>query len=307
MPIALAPGGTMLPKNALSSLLFATMLLGSASPLLAKTTLPIKLPPSYASPNVGAPVELVETTPDATINWSQGTLTVKGQGIPSDRGTLVYRRALSERAALADAYRRMLQATQTVRVDTNSRIRDLAVADDVLLRHLSNYVKNSTIKETNYWPDGSTEIVLVAPLWGAKGLAALIAKNPIPDASASADATASGIVIATGPVDVSDHLSSVIVDARHLGAQPALFPTLRDDSGKAIAPALTQPLFKFQYWQDSAEAAPLAGFNPLKTVAIRTQGPLRADPVLSIRDSQIVKKALSDQKLGPQTPLLILE
>ena len=49
-----------------------------------------------------------------------------------------------------------------------------------------------------------------------------------------------------------------------------------------------------------------AGLNPLRLSAVRTQGPLRADLVLTPADSQALKDALLNKKVADEAAIIVV-
>lgn len=313
--------------NAVRPLLALALVAVAALPALpaiaAPAAPPVKKPTPIPSPggNASGPTELVEDTEGMKINWTTGRLTVAGIGVPGDRGSLSFKRTLSARAALADAYRRLASALDVVRVDSNTRVKDLAVTDDSLRTRLNEFVKSAKVLETNYWPDGSAEIVLGADLKGMSSLQSLIAgagkpatpaspaasASPEPAATPAPSATPNATPtkeIVTAPVPLKATFSSLIVDARGLGAQPALIPNLRDVDGKVIDLGASKHAVK--YLDEGAELDPAAGLNPLKLKVNRTQGMLRADLLLTPEASNALKAALRDEKVDATAAVLIV-
>jgi hypothetical protein len=298
----------MLAPTPVRTLLAAALVAGTlAMPAFAAPAPPVTKPTPYPSTNTTAsPVELVEDVEGLKINWTTGRMTISGVGVPGDRGNMTYRRALSSRAAVADAYRRFAGALELVRVDANTRVKDLAVVDDSLRTRLSDFVKGAKVLETNYWPDGSAEVVLGADLKGATSLAGLIAKSAAP-ASAAPSAVPSpepSKEIVTEPVPIRANHSSLIIEAKGLGAQPAIVPNLRDSDGKIIE--LTSGRRTVKYLRDGAFLDPAAGLNPLRLSAVRTQGPLRADLVLTPADSKALKDALLNKKVADEAAIIVV-
>ena len=286
-----------------------TLLAGACVGALALPAMaapPVVKPTPYpsAGSNASAPVELVEETDGLTINWSTGRITITGIGVPGDRGAMSFRKALSSRSATADAYRRFSGALDLVRVDANTRVKDLAVVDDALRTRLSDFVKSAKVLETNYWPDGSAEVVLGADLRGDASLAALIARQG--EAQPAAEAAPTTKEVVTEPVAVRATYSSLIIEAKGLGAQPAMLPNVRDHEGKIVDLSAGGKRRTVKYLRDGAFLDPAAGLNPLKVKATRTQGVLRADLVLSPADSQALKSALLDQKVGEGAPVIVV-
>jgi hypothetical protein len=279
--------------------------LATGTAALAVESAPAKQPTPYPSAWSGAPpVELVEELEDGvTINWTTGRLTVNGLGPPGDRGSTAYKRTLSARLARQDAYRRLAAALPLLRVDANTRLKDLSLLDPGLRERLQQRLKAVEVLETNHWPDGSTELVLGLSMRGTAGLEALV--GPEPDATASGSQVSEDVPASSSTASVSNLLatySALIVDARGLGAQPALLPGLRDKDDKSIALKLRA----IKYLREGADTDALAGVNPLQVRAQRTQGALRSDLVLGPEASERVKLALRDQKLGPALALIVV-
>jgi hypothetical protein len=286
-------------------------------PMPAQSAGAVKKPSPYAAGSDGATATapfIEDLESGAKLNWQDGRLSVSGVGTPGDRGPVSYRRQLAERSAIADAYHRLSSSLELVRVDTNTHLKDLAIIDDALRVRLSDYVKGAKVLETNYWPDGSAEVVLSVALRGDRSLAALAAgentKGVAPDADASAPATPQpsgkpAKQIVTSPVPLHAGYSSIIVDAHGLGALPALLPNLRDSDGKVIDLGLEGAKVIIKYVTEGAELEPAAGLNPLTVRAVRTQGVLKADFVLSPDASDALKQALQDKKLVARTPVVV--
>lgn len=279
----------------------------------ARSAGPVKKPSPFASTSPAtAAAAFIEDMDGAKVNWDEGRLAVSGIGTPGDRGPVSYRRKLAERAAVADAYRRLSSALELVRVDTNTHVKDLAVSDDALRQRLNDYVKSAKVLETNYWPDGTAEVVLDVPLRGDRSLAALAAggspepATPAPSATPTPAASASpSKEIVTSPVPMHAGYSSLIVDAHGVGAQAALLPQLRDHGGKVIDLGNANGRELIKFFKEGAELDASAGLNPLFVRAVRTQGPLKADFVLSPDASDKLKAALKDKKISADVPLLI--
>lgn len=300
-------------RLAVISLVVAASFLGAGP---ARSAAPVKKPSPYATPNATAAAPFTEDLEGAKLNWGAGRLDVSGQGAPGDRGPVSYRRKLAERAAIADAYRRLSSTLELIRVDTNTRVKDLAVTDDALRTRLNDYVKSAKVLETNFWPDGTAEVVLDVQLRGEASLAALVAGttsasappdgSPAPSPSPTATPTpVPSKEIVTSPVPIHAGYSAVVVDAHGLGAEPALLPNVRDHGGKLIDLDTDAPRAIIKYFKEGAELDNAAGLNPLVVRAVHTQGPLKADLVLSSEASETLKDALKDKKLVAGTPLLV--
>lgn len=296
------------------ALLATALLAGFAlpAPAAAPASKPVTKPSPYtaSTSNASQAEQFVEDLDGAKLNWSDGRLAVSGIGTPGDRGPVSYRRKLGERAAVADAYRRLAATIDLVRVDANQRVKDLAVTDDALRAKLNDFVKSAKVLETNFWPDGTAEVVLYVPMRGDRSLVALASGTTAdltpasPEPSAVPSAKPSKEVV-TSPVPIKANYTAVIVDAHGLGAQPALMPQVRDNSGKVIELGLDAAKATVKYVKDGAELDPAAGINPINVRAVRTQGALKADLVLNPDSADALKAALKDKKLAGNAAILV--
>ncbi|MEB3285259.1 MAG: hypothetical protein VKN33_08240 [Candidatus Sericytochromatia bacterium] len=292
--------------------LFATCLtlclLSTSTAAWAADSAPAKQPTPYPSAWSGEqPVELIETVEEGvTINWTTSHLLVSGVGAPGDRGSTAYKRTLSSRLAKQDAYRRLASAIPLLRVDANTRVKDLSLLNPALRDRLQQQLKTAEVLETNSWPDGSTELVLRLSLRGTDGLQSLIGSEPPQEDAQATDANTDETTDTTLPRTTAQRLlatySALIIDARGLGAQPSLLPGIRDKDEKVVD--FTPHATKFL--REGADTDTLAGVNPLLVRAQRTEGALRADFVLNPEASERVKTALRDRKLGPSAALIVV-
>ena len=124
---------------------------------------------------------------------------------------------------------------------------------------------------------------------------------------------------ATGPqgaasaADVFDHDGLIELRAHSVGddttngvgAAPALMPNVRDHGGKVIDLDTDAARTLVKYLKDGAELDEAAGLNPLVVRAVKTQGPLKADLVLSPDAGETLKAALKDKKVTAGVPVLV--
>lgn len=285
--------------------LIATLLAALAAPLPALAAAPSPGPKPSASPSA-PPGDLVENVDQATIDWTTGTLSVSGIGLPSDRGAIAFKRKLSIRAATADAYRRLDAAIQGLRVDAGSRFRDLAVGDAALAARLTDFVKRAKVAETNTWPDHSAEVVLSVPLRGAGGVSSLLMAAPPPSPSPTAPPSAAPAAVpGAKPADALKR-GALVVDARGLGAQPALTPRLRDPENRVIELASALDGVPVRYVRGDGEGDPALALRPLKIKAQRVSGSLFADLILDRAGTEALQDALRKGELGAETRYVIL-
>ncbi|HEY9766328.1 MAG TPA: hypothetical protein V6C82_08175 [Chroococcales cyanobacterium] len=244
------------------SALFLSLLVMGAMPASAKIEKKVPSPKPSLSPAIVNP-ELIERIEGAEVNWTKGMIKATGVGIAPERGALSQRRALARRDAYQDAYQSLSDSLEPIRVNGDSALRDLLVGDEGLKLHLNELVRDAEIGDARLLPDGSVEVALSLPLYGASGLAGT-ALPPQPSVATASCA-----------------FTGVVVDGRGCGAQPALLPALKGPDGKVLfpngfAPAVFQngPV-KYFHSPDAAKAA--MGKNPLVLKVRLSGGATRAD------------------------------
>jgi len=102
------------------------------------------------------------------INWSTGVIEAVGIGAPPERFYgKPQARPMAMRAAQVDAYRKLVEVANGVRVDSTTTVRDYAVESDVIRTQIEGLVRGARIVKTEYLSDGTVEVTVRMPLSGA--------------------------------------------------------------------------------------------------------------------------------------------
>jgi hypothetical protein len=166
-------------------------------------------------------------------------------------------------------------------------------------QRLDALVAKAEVIETRYLPRGAVESTIQLPLFGP--LTTLLWPDiPVPTDPA-------------GPVGDMVH-TGVIIDARGLAVQPALFPQLFDEAGRTVyAPAsvraeLAQQRGYIVYAPtfDSPQIAPRVGNNPLVLRARRVADRNRVDMILQQADVLQLQRSPALQSLLSQCRVVIV-
>jgi len=105
------------------------------------------------------------------LNWTAGTITVKGTGAAPERGSAAQRRLLAGRAAVVDGYRQLAEIVNGVRVDSETVVKDFVVESDVIRTQVTATIKGARQGEPRQLSDGSVEVEMQLPLYGNGSLA----------------------------------------------------------------------------------------------------------------------------------------
>ncbi len=251
-----------------------------------------------------AQAAFLDEVPGGTINWTDGLITVTGTGVMPETGSVAQKRMMGYRAAIADAYRKLAEAVDGVRVDAETTIKNYATESDVVRTQVSGLIKGAQAGKAVYKQDGSVEVTLTLDLHGKnRSVASIVvpaqlsaAEPPAAAAPAVPPPAPHPVVSASGkpapamPIPVTEDYTGVIIDAKGLKAEPAMSPTLFDESGTELylagIPANPDEVVErgiASYAKSVDEAKTLTsrvGKKPLVIKAKAVRGPLRADLVL---------------------------
>jgi len=203
-----------------------------------------------------------------SINWSTGVIEAVGIGAPPERFYgKPQARPMAMRAAQVDAYRKLLEVTSGVRVNSTTLVRDYAVESDVIRTQVEGLVRGARIVKTEYLSDGTVEVTVNMLMSGASsGLTqaiyprmsgfggfpatppamypatppAMYPATPPAGYPATPAVPATPVVPATPGVQEpaatvpSAVYTGLVVDARGIQARPAMSPKILDENGEEV-------------------------------------------------------------------------
>lgn len=238
------------------------------------------------------------------INWKKGVITVIGEGAPSlKEENPAKRRLMAKRAAMVDGYRKLAEAIAGVHVTSQTTVKNFETEEDEVRSEVSGLIKGAQILEENVTSDGGYEVRLEVPLYGESSLAATIFESSLLPYRKNAPVSSSNQAASQPSPETEEgekEVSGVIVDARQLGAQPAMAPTLVDEQGQEIYMAslpiqaddlVAQGAAGFVRSLDEAKQLPRVGAHPIVVRAKRVKGPFHADFVLGAEAAKQLRDA----------------
>jgi len=91
------------------------------------------------------------------INWVGGFVSAIGNGAFAKSGNMAQARPMAKRAAVADAYRNLLETIKGVKIDSATTVENFSVTQDVIKTQIDGVVKGARIFKEAYepQPDGS--------------------------------------------------------------------------------------------------------------------------------------------------------
>jgi hypothetical protein len=272
-------------------------------------------PGVYAQQGAGGAEYVQGVGTAGNVNWSTGTLTAVGIGAPPERFYgKPQARPMAMRAAQVDAYRKLLEVANGVRVDATTMVRDYAVESDVVRTQVEGIVRGATIVKTEYLSDGTVEVTVSMPLSGAgSSLSQAVyprlmesagfpqappsgypAVQPIPQipaapAPGTPPATPAGGEVFTG----------LVIDARGIQARPAMSPKIVDENGEEVYGsmhvdreyAVQQGMSGYARDLTAAQSNARVTNNPLTVKGIKADGPGKSNIVISTADANQLRAA----------------
>ncbi|MBW2720748.1 MAG: LPP20 family lipoprotein [Deltaproteobacteria bacterium] len=234
---------------------------------------------------VWAQGEVVQQFDQGSINWSTGKVVAVGIGAPPSKpANMAQARAMARRAAITVARRNLLEISQGVQVDSMTLVKDFTVRSDIIRTSVQGVVRNAQVIDTAYMSDGSVEVTMVMSL-GGEFANVILPPPPV------------GTVFPLPPpgteMPASQVYTGMVIDARGLGARPAMAPKIVDESGKEIyGSAMVNREFAVQqgmvgYAKDlsAAQVNSRVTDRPVTIKALRTSGAAKVDVVISDSDA----------------------
>lgn len=273
--------------------------------------------------------------PIGQVDWSAQVVMAEGSGVPPAATTAAQGRLMACRAAEVEARRNLLELVQGVQITSETTVANYVTQSDVIKTQIQGMVQATTI-DKQLLGDGTCTVTVRLGLHETKGkpsvAATIIPAMPAPAAPtpvvpavtpaappptpppppAPPKATVQEEVAKTEPGGPT--YTGVVIDARGLGARPAMSPKLVDEGG--------DPLYGSAYVsRDYAIEHGMAGYsknleaatrntrvtdNPLVLKASAASGAAKADLVLPKAEALRLRTAGQSQSFLAQARVMIV-
>ena len=113
--------------------------------------------------------EVIEPVGNGVINWTKGIILAKGSGAPpKEARNIAQARLLTERAALTEARRNLLEVLKGVRVDASTVVENFMVKSDQIRLQAEGFIQGSAEVRAlrKYLSDGAIEVTVAVDLAG---------------------------------------------------------------------------------------------------------------------------------------------
>ncbi|MDD5534086.1 MAG: hypothetical protein PHC52_14940 [Syntrophales bacterium] len=254
------------------------------------------------------------------VNWSTGIIEATGIGAPPERYYgKPQARPMALRTAQVDAYRNLLELVKGVRVDATTEVRDFTTSSDVIRTQVEGMVRGAQVIKRDYMSDGTVEVTIRMNMNGDFANAIL----PIPKVVKSEQFDRPGAPLAPQapaapapepPAAGGTVFTGMVVDARGLQARPAMSPKIVDEAGQEVYGsmlvsreyAVQQGMTGYARDLGAAQSNPRVTNNPVTVKGIKTEGPGRANIVISSGDAGKIRSAADNLSFLKKARVMIV-
>ncbi len=220
-------------------------------------------------------------------------------------------RPMCLRAATVVAYRNLLETTKVVQVDSQTTVKDFVTESDVINAAISGFVKGARTVNTDYLSDGTCEVTLRMSLSGR------FAQTIIPKAIQEEQKRESPPPppVKSGPAPAGATVyTGMVVDARGLGARPAMSPKIVDETGAEVYGsmvvdktfAVSQGISGYARDLTAAQGNQRVTNNPLTVKGVNAEGAGKADIKISNDDARQIRSAAENLSFMKKCRVMIV-
>ena len=133
-----------------------------------------------ASAGVSAAPQFADFDVVDGVNWQEKVIIVSGEGIvPPDAVNLTQAKRLASQAAKADAYRKLGEYVNGVRVEGETTVEKLLTTQDKVQLKVSATIKGAKVIKEGFLTDGAYRVIMQVPLFGvSNSLAGAVLEKP---------------------------------------------------------------------------------------------------------------------------------
>lgn len=244
------------------------------------------------------------------VDWSQGYIEAVGIGAPPERYYgKPQGRPMALRAAQLDAYRNLLEVVEGVRITSSTTVKDFVTESDEIRAQVQGMVKGAQVAKREYLSDGTVEVTVRMGMHG--GFTQLVLptevrqvpevkmdKPVVPIETPEPPATPAAPAAPAAPVE-NMVFTGLVIDARSIAARPAMAPKILDEEGREVYGsayvsreyAVQQGMAGYAKDLTAAQSNPRVTNSPITVKGLKTDGPGRADIVISTADAAKLRES----------------
>ena len=237
-------------------------------------------------------------------DWEKGVVRATGMGSYKSGAKKNLRRPQAKRAATMDAQRNLAEMVQGVQVSSESSMLDLELEYDKVKTRVDATIKGMTEISSKYYEDGTCEVVLEMPIFGASKSVAEAAflpfkdepKEPFPQPTNVTNINVTTNVNTTVGGVVGGKYTGLVVDCSGMGLEAVMSPVIKNGNGQPIYgyknldidKVIAEGMASYATSANDAISRERAGNNPLVVKAQKVDGTIPGNPVISVADADKV-------------------
>ena len=232
-------------------------------------------------------------------DWDKGVVRATGIGTYKSGAKKNLRRPQAHRAATMDAQRNLAESVQGVNVSSESSMRDLELEYDIVKTRVDANIKGMTEISSKYFDDGTCEVTLEMPIFGASKSVASAAflpfkddpKEPFPQPSTNVNININNTTTVGGVV--GGKYTGLVVDCSGMGLEAVMSPVIKNGNGQPIYgyknldidKVIDEGMASYANYANDEISRYRAGNNPLIVRAQKIDGTIPGNPVVSVADA----------------------
>lgn len=254
--------------------------------------------------------QVYQQVPNAgNINWQDQIIRSTGIGAPNPKMPLAAQRAGALEAAKRIALRNLLETVKGMSITSETTVRNAMIENDVINTSVSGIVRNFRVVDTRYMSSGDVEVDVEVPISGVLADALLPALGqPMP--------VGQGFPFNQGGYTLPQNtvFTGLIIDARGVGARPAMAPKVLDESGNEVYGtgyvsreyAVQIGVVGYEKDINRAKSNERVTDNPLVVKATKASGTNQSDIVISNNDAQNVVGAAKNLNFMENCKVMVI-
>jgi hypothetical protein len=196
-------------------------------------------------------------------------------------------------------------------------VKDFTVESDVVNTQVEGLIKGAQVVDQQYMPDGTVEVRLRMPLYGNLSqimipLSIEKRKSVQPPEPAAPAPAAPAHAVTASPTSVV--YTGLVVDARGIGAHPAMSPHIYDEDGKEVYGsanvdrecAVQRGMSGYERDLTAAQSNQRITANSLKAKALKTGGPGKTDLIISNADAAQIRASSENASFMKKCRVMIV-
>lgn len=249
---------------------------------------------------------------NSVVDWEKGV--VRATGLAAGNAKTKNKgiqRAQAKRAARMDAQRNLAEAVAGVQVDSESTMKDLMLESDIVRTRVSATIQGMSEIDSKNYDDGTAEVTLEMPIFGASKSVAEAAFEPVrnevkePFPQPTNTSIKIDVNTSVGGV-VGNKYTGLVVDCSGMGLESVMSPVVKNNNNQPIYGyknldidrVIDMGMASYATSANDATSRARAGNNPLVVKAVKVDGIIKGNPVVSVADAdKILIANQSDQFL----------